>query len=450
MKIKLSKPLSSRELDALYEKGGNTRAERVYTHIATHSDECDPETIFFALDGQHVPGDRFIPALAARGVCCVGRYALPNCYAVKSGRDALLSLASYYKTTHLASVVHTVGITGSVGKTTTKDAVAIMLSERYRVHKTEKNHNSEIGLPLTILQAPTDSEILVLEMGINHPEEMSRLTRCAIPDVAIITNVGLAHIGNFGSREAIAKEKSRIAISPSVPILADAKEMLLSNLEGLVPVGEGGLYRLLAIESPTPSMLYLSETMQLTLPYPMPTADIHGALLLALSVGERLSLTSEQMKNAAPRILSACGRRHEYQIVGIHVIDDSYNASLESMRLSLSVLSRQRGRTFAVLGDMLELGAYAEAIHEQLGHEIAKFDLSGVYYLGEMVNAVRHGAMACGYDPERIVPLPKGAHKTCTEYILRDLRPGDHLLIKGAHSGELYRIREMLSEQTTK
>ncbi len=447
MKIKLSTPLSSHELDALFGGCAHSNDRRLYTHVATHSDECDSSTLFFALDGEHVSADRFIPPLCARGVTCVGRSTSQGCYPVSSGIEALLWLAAYYKKTHLPSVHTTVGITGSVGKTTTKDAVAIMLAERYRVHKTPGNRNSEIGLPLSVLESPADAEILVLEMGINHKGEMMRLSQCASVDIGIITNIGTAHIGNFGSREEIAIEKRRIVLSDDIPIFTDATEPLLCDLSVAIPVGYGGQHQLIGVGEQDETMLYCSPHTELPLPYRMPPKDIASALLFALCVGERLGLSELQMLTGAQRILAACGRRQHYRIGDISIIDDSYNASLESIRLSLSVLCEREGFKAAVLSDMLELGEHSEAMHEELGRIIAAFKLARVYYLGDMAEAVRRGASAYGYDVQRIVDFSPDGYEACTAQILSDMKAGGHLLLKGSHKSALFRIREMLYDK---
>lgn len=449
MKIKLSTPLSSHELDALFGSDGAS-GERFYTHVATHSDMCDPQTLFFALDGEHISADRFIGELCARGVTCIGRSTAQGCYHVPSGNAGLLQLAAYYKKTHLRALRATVGITGSVGKTTTKDAVAVMLSEHYPVHKTPGNRNSEIGLPLSILESAPDAQILVLEMGINHKEEMMRLSLCADVDIAIITNIGTAHIGNFGSREEIAAEKRRIALSDATPIFTDATEPLLSDLPNAIPVGYGGVHQLIEVGQQNECMLYCSPHKELILPYRIPKKDIASALLFALCVGERLGLSEQQMQNGARRILTECGRRQHYRVGNISIIDDSYNASLESIRLSLSVLCEREGFKAAVLSDMLELGAYSEAMHEELGRMIASSSLMRVYYLGDMADAVRRGALASGYDVERISVFAHDDYEGCTAQILRDMKRGGHLLLKGSHKSALYRIREMLCDQKIK
>ena len=443
MKIKLSTPLCAAELHRIYGKRSDLPDERRYTHVATHSAECDPETLFFALDGERVCGDRFIPALASEGITCIGRVTACGCYTVASGTEALLSLGKYYKKEHLPALQSTVGITGSVGKTTTKEAVARMLGTHYRVHKTEGNRNSEIGLPLTILEAPPTTEILVPEMGINHPGEMERMARCAAVDLAVITNIGTAHIGNFGSREAIANEKSRIRQAASVPIVTDA-EPLLSHLPNILAVGESGRYRLQRNSTNPEHILYRSDQRKLPIPYSMPPADIAAALLYSLAIGELLSLSASEMEEGVRAILAYDGRRQIFDIHGIRVIDDSYNASLESMALSLSLLSAYEGGTFAVLADMLELGTHSEPLHRALGKEIAKANPTRVYYLGEYSESVRHGATTGGYDARHILPFPPYAYEECVEQILSDVHEGDTLLLKGAHKSELFRIREIL------
>lgn len=442
MKIQLDPPLYAKEIsDALgVAFSGNTA--RTFTHLATSSDECDVKTLFIALEGKRRHGNEFIPSLARFGVASIGGHACKNTFCVSSGLDALMRLAAYRKK-RLHHLSQTVGITGSVGKTTTKDATALLLAQKYHVHKTPSNLNSEIGLSLSILASPPDTEVLVLELGINHPGEMSRLSALANPDIAVITNVGLSHIGNFSCTKDLIREKARIASKDTRALLIDSAIPSFPEICDALRVGEGGVYQLLPLVNDT--RLFLHPEGALPLSSAFMEGDIEAALLFALSVGRLLGLSDTELSCGAEEVCKMKGRRCVQALGGITLIDDSYNASLESIDLALSVLCRGGGKRFAVLSDVLELGDRSEEIHERIGERIATHAPDGVFFLGDQAHSVRKGAVRGGYDTGKIVALGGKEHERCALLLSQVVKAGDRVLLKGSHGGELWRVGEHLA-----
>lgn len=346
---------------------------------------------FIALIGQNFDGNDFaLEALNNGASTCIASKKLPavegkNIIFVKDTLLALQQIASYKRE---QSKIPVVAITGSVGKTSTKDMVASVLSQKFKVLKTEGNLNNDIGLPMTILKLK-DEEIMVVEMGMNHFGEIRKLTKIAKPNLAVITNIGTAHIGNLGSRENILKAKLEIleGLQPGGAIVINNDNDLLQKW-----VREDKEYKKITYGITNKNSDYTAEniefyedktTYQLNTikekEVSVPVGGEHFVLnsLCAIAVGRYFNMNYDQIIKGIAN-LNLTGRRMELikTKMGTVIINDAYNANYDSMTAALNYLKRvSNKRKIAVLGDMLELGEYSEKIHKKVGEETDGIDI---------------------------------------------------------------------------
>lgn len=345
----------------------------------------DTEKLFLALRGERVDGNSFVPELVKNGCAALtDREENLNldgdCIYVKDVREALQMLAREYRLNEISNIP-IVGITGSVGKTTTKDMIALALSSTLSVHKTLGNSNSQIGLPQTVLSTPIDIDCAVIELGMSMPGEMDRIARCAMPNISVITNIGYSHIENLGTREAIRDEKLKIcAYSPKgATLILNGDEPLLRNkiyadnkvifvsvddktcdcyVENIVESQEGSGF--------TANVFGKKIEVKLSV------LGKHFIInsLFALAAANELGISAESAASALSGYQSDGKRQFVFEKDGHTVISDCYNASPESMEAALSVLSKYKGRRIAVLGDMLELGSKTVELHKRVGRSV--------------------------------------------------------------------------------
>ena len=437
----------------------------------TDSRQVEPGSLFVAFPGERVDGNDFVSDAVRAGAACVVLTREPDrglldeaaargcAVAIASDPTALLlDLASWYRD-RLRAVV--VGVTGSVGKTTTKDLLASVLAQRFRVHATQGNFNNRVGLPLTVLGAPEDTEALVLEMGMNSVGEIHDLSCCARPDIGVITKIGTSHIGMLGSRTAIAQAKAEImdgmaegavlvlsAEDDFTPTISD--EALLRR--GLVPLVCGraadadvraGDVRLDAAGHPSFELVLPGgESVAAALPI-MGAQSVQNAVLAA-GVAHELGLSAVEIQ-AGLAAAHLTGRRQELRraACGARVVDDSYNASPESMAAGLDLLAQLpcAGRRIAVLGEMGELGEDAALLHGLVGAYAAarRPDLL-VCVGGDGARTMASAARTMG-QPDARIRIEPG-----TDALLPGaeglLGADDVLLVKGSRFMELDRFVE--------
>lgn len=399
-----------------------------------------PGQLFVALAGTR-DGHDFIPGAMERGaaaVLCsrrVGDY--PAIY-VSDPQKALGDIAREELQRIGPKVV---AVTGSVGKSTTKEMIGAVLSQTYRVHKTPANHNNDIGMPMAILNMSEDTEVAVLEMGMNHFREIAYLSEIAHPDVAVIINIGTSHIEYLGSQEGIRRAKMEITEG------MDARGMLLLN-------GDDTLLRYLN-QTPQQRITYFGQSEQcdvmgvdvrqdgsilrfravagkLSLSVEMEMEGVHfvNDALAAVAVGLKLGVPGEAICRALARFHNLSGRQEIYQANGYTIIQDCYNASPESMTAALGVLGNRPGRHIAVLGDMLELGDCANAEHYKVGR-IAAEKADMVFALGCFANRIIDGTLTGGM-PETMGKSYRTG-KELVEALRRAVKPGDVILFKASH-----------------
>ncbi len=439
------------DLDATVEK------------VETDSRTISPGALFLPLMGERFDGHAYISAALEAGAagCFTQREResyLPGKFYIKvdSTHRALRDLAVWYRDRFDIPMV---AITGSVGKTTTKDMIAAVLSERYRVLKTEGNKNNDVGLPLTLLRLGREHQIAVVELGINHPGEMDYLSGIAQPDVVVMTNIGDAHIEAFGCRENTLKAKAEVfdhAKSGALAVL-NGDDPLLRTLVGKTPgravlcgTGEGLDYRAGELESDWRSQVSCRvDTPKGTCRMDIPALGEHMIYptLMAAAVGEHFGLSLEEIAagvhNFAPtkmrmNILSRGS--------GITILDDAYNANPQSMRAAIEVLDGYTGEyKVAVLGDMFELGPLAAVLHAGVGEFLGRSHVDCLVAIGELAKSIYDAAETSDVPECRYFESKEEALPTLKELV----RPGVTVLVKASRGMEFESIVEYLKGLTT-
>lgn len=432
-------------------------------NISLDSREIEAGTLFIAIKGERFDGHDFIGKAFEDGAAAIVCERIPykvkgNVILVDNSLYAFGSIAKNHK--RLVGPL-TVGITGSVGKTTTKQFIYSVLAEKYNTHKTDGNFNNEIGMPITILRMPCDTEALVLEMGMSFKGEISRLSQIAEPDIAVITNVGSSHIENLGSREGIRDAKMEIAhgLKEGGKLVLNGDEPLLSGVEGAVYVSmenENSDYRPVNIvENDGGYSFDIMTPGGVSCGYKINLLGIHNVYnaVLSYAVGKLAGLSDDEIKTGLLNFENAAMRQNIYENKGYTIIEDCYNASPESMNASLKVLCTKAkgGRSIAVLGDMLELGEYSKQLHRSVGESVAKLGIDKLFAFGPYAENIAMAAVDAGMKAEDAVSFTDLENAEDFAMLIgAQVREGDTLLFKASRGVKLERITALLSEKTDK
>ena len=426
-----------------------------YENLTFFGASADSRTIgagqlFVALEGAR-DGHDFAPMAMARGAAAVlGRRALDG-IPVLICADPLKALGDIARAWRQRLDTRVVGITGSVGKTTTKEMTAAVLAAAFSVHKTAANFNNHIGLPMTVLSIPEDCQMAVTEMGMNHFGEISYLAGIAQPDIAVITNIGTMHIEYLGSREGILKAKLEIleGLRPGGSVILNGDEPLLRNAKiEQTPIFFGidtnCDLRASELESSAGSTAFRVTGLGADFRVTLPVEGRHHVYdaLAATAVGLCAGVAPWQITEALASFANTGDRQRSFAQNGFSIIADCYNAGPESTAAALSVLAGRKtgGRRIAVLGDMLELGQTAEQAHFHTGELAAKAaDLLFAY--GECSRFTVDGARAAGMDAASARHFTE--HAAMADALKEIARPGDVLLFKGSHGMHMERVLEL-------
>lgn len=444
--------------------GGQIKAEHAEILVSgTQHDSRDvrPGDLFIAIVGEHFDGHSFVAKAREAGAAAAlvsqpVEDELPQILV----EDTLLAYGAIARGYRIASGIPVVAITGSVGKTTTKEMISCVLSGRYKVSKTQGNHNNNLGLPITIMEMPGDTELAVLELGMNHFGEMSYLTSIAQPDVVVITNIGTMHIEHLGTREGILKAKLEImeGIREEGVAVFNGDEPLLWNLrEGKhrriyfgiendqcdivaedIRQMDGGMYF---------TVRGLGQRFQIYVPQEG-RHSVYNALAAA-AVGMLCKISPETIQYQLGLFHNTGMRQRVYEVNGYTIIEDCYNAGPESMEAALHVLSEHPcdGRRIAVLGDMLELGSRAMAEHYRVGR-LAAVAADLILAYGNHSERIITGAVTGGMSDKCAV------HYDDPKYMAQDLahkaRPGDVLLFKGSRGMKMEQVLEGFLKEVEK
>ena len=417
--------------------------------------------VYLGIKGENFNGSKFYKdALEKKAKVCVlqdieidiktlEKYKDIAIVKVKDVVEALQKMATYKRSLYNIPVV---GITGSVGKTSTKDIVASVLGRKYKVLKTQGNLNNQIGMPLTILELK-DHEALVIEMGMGNLGEISELTKIAKPDVAIITNVGTSHIGNLGSRENILKAKLEILEG-----LKENGKLIINN--------DNDLLHKWNIEKKMPNVvtfgideksMYMAENIKLEENKSEFDVKVNGKLhhininiggkhfvynsLCAICVGELFNLDIEEIKKGIEKFELTKSRMEIIKKDGITIINDCYNASYDSMKAAIEYLASQKDcNKIAVLGDMLELGEFSKDLHEKVGNVVAENKIDKLITVGEEAKNIARGAIEFGVKEENVSIFQN--NEEAINYIKQIKKNNDVILIKASNGMNFKEIVE--------
>jgi UDP-N-acetylmuramoyl-tripeptide--D-alanyl-D-alanine ligase len=430
------------------------------SRVSTDSRTLRQGDLFVPLRGENFDGHKFIEQAVARGargamVETAWNGDAPAGFALVRVPDTLVgyqTLAANYRASLPLKVI---AITGSNGKTSTKDFLAATLAKKFRVTKTEGNFNNHVGLPQTMLAAGREDQIAVWEIGMNHPGEIAALAKLAAPDAAIITNVGIAHIEFMGSREAIAAEKG--ALAEAVPaggtVILNADDpfsdaIAKRTLAKVVLAGiENGLVRATDISQHSAgsefTILEGAHRCRAQLPVP----GIHMVLnaMLAVAAGRLFGLSLEECAVGLASTPLTKARLQIKEIDGIEFIDDSYNANPDSMKAALRTLVELEtdGRRIAVLGEMGELGAESERAHSEVGEATAALRIDVLIAVGAAGRGIAGAAQKAGLENSIAVDSVTDA----AEHLAKIAAPGDLVLIKGSRSARMERVLEEFSKR---
>ena len=367
---------------------------------------------------------------------------------VKSTIDALGKMAEYKLSKYNIPVI---AITGSVGKTSAKDIIASVISKKYKTLKTASNFNNHIGLPLTILKLK-DHEALVLEMGMNHFDEISYLSNIAKPDIAVITNVGTSHIGNLGSRENILKAKLEIleGLKDNGTLIINNDNDLLYNIYNHLTKD----YNVITVGIDNNSDIYATNinitdsiTCEINDPKNKLNVNIHidnknfiYNAMIAYAVGKKLNIEDNLIKEGINSFELTKNRMEKFKIKdNVTIISDCYNASLEAVKGSLETLSNYKDRKIAVLGDMLELGEYSEEIHREVGKIVEKNKIDILITVGNMS---RYIALEANKGLKEVYTFDNNLE--AIECLKQIVKSNDNILIKASNSMKFIEIVDAL------
>ena len=461
--------------DGILTAIGGADEDITVKNVTTASGECTPGSLFCAIKGERADGADFVPQAAELGAVCVlttrDPSELPKADApvvvvrVDDVVRALGKLAFRYRCHSRATFV---AVTGSVGKTTTKEMIASVASTRFKTHKTKGNHNNELGLPLTLFELTPEDEVSVIELGMSAPGEIEYLSRIGRPDIAVVTNIGTSHLATLGTRENICRAKMEITagMPENGTLLLNADEPLLVNeynARGGKPklmsiFNRNGDYRAVNLRCRTDGTTFdmicgdrVVTNVELSVPG---RHNVYNALS-AFAVGTLLGIETEKIKNGLSSYVGYDMRQSIYEIGGITVIDDCYNASPESVRAAIDVLvalaQKKGGAPAALLGDMLELGEYSRLLHDGIGQYAATAKVSKLFCFGMMSDVVAEAAIKKGIRAENVfVCLDTRDPGTMADMILNSLSDGDVLLVKASRGVHAERVIELLKKKRTR
>ena len=434
--------------------GDERLLDREVAGVTIDSRKVEKDFLFVAINGERFNAHKFIPDTIEKGALCVvshedlGDTDYPYILVEATGQ-ALLDIAKLYRDSFDVKVV---GITGSVGKTSTKEMIASVLAQKYNVHKTQGNFNNECGLPLTIFEMNEEHEVSVLEMGINHFGEMRKLSTVASPDICVITNIGVAHLEFLKTREGIMQEKTQMFqdMKAGGSVVLNGDDPLLSTIgpvKGSDPIFYGldqDKNEVYATDVEPLGLKGTSCTIHLpegsfSCVVPIPGIHMVSNALAGTAVGSKLGLTTEEIKRGIESLPSIPGRNNIIQTEHLILLDDCYNANPVSMKASLDVLNMGIGRKVAVLGDMGELGPDYAALHRSVGEYAAEIGIDLVCAIGPMSKEIAEGAASDG--TKSLWFETKADFLAQTKDILKK---GDNVLIKASHGMEFPEIVEAL------
>ncbi|MCP3741938.1 UDP-N-acetylmuramoyl-tripeptide--D-alanyl-D-alanine ligase [Rossellomorea sp. BNER] len=435
----------------------------LFKNVCIDSRKIEAGNLFIPFKGEHVDGHKFVRGAIENGAAAsFWEGDVPNpptdlpIIIVEDSLKALQQLATSYRKQLGLKVI---GITGSNGKTTTKDMTANLLSLKYRVQKTEGNYNSHIGLPLTILALDPTTEVAVLEMGMSGFGEIEELSNIALPDAAIITNIGESHLQDLGSREGIARAKLEITkgLKNNGLLVYFGEEPLIQTQLGddfsfrtktFGKTEQNDLYPTKISSTPNGSVFYTNQSREIA--FSLPVLGQHNILnaLAAMLIAEEFNVGYDEMPEALQK-LKLTAMRMEL-IEGEHgekIINDAYNASPTSVRAAIDLVSSLEGfnKKILILGDMLELGKEEETFHYEVGKEIPHPSIDYVFTFGNLASHIAKGAIE-NLGTERVTSFEN--KEKLAKQVKSIVESNDLILVKGSRGMKLEEVIEFLKSSS--
>lgn len=435
------------------------QAQATLADVCTDTRKIQPGSLFVCLRGERFDGHTFAPQAAQLGAAALlvdhpVDADVPQLVVTDTGK-ALLQLAGWYRRRFRLPVV---GLTGSVGKTTTKEFIALVLGAKYNTLKTQGNLNNEIGVPQMLFRLEDSHTAAVIEMGMNHFGEISRLTRAVAPTVGLITNIGVSHIENLGSRAGILQAKLEIleGMAPDAPLIVNVDNDMLRTVKlGDRPLltfaidDQSADFTATDIAEQGSTTTFTVHHSTFTQPVTIPTVGIHNVYnaLAAMAVGYATGVDPAAAAAALANYVPAGMRQNLVQVGGVQVIEDCYNASPDSMRAALQTLGKLPvHRRYAVLGAMLELGDYAKEAHTQVGKMAAENGIDGVLAYGADAAYIVEAAKQAGLENARLFDTKEALAQSLAQQV----QPGDGVLFKGSRGMHLEDVMHTVYERWEK
>lgn len=437
--------------------GGTLKGEnRTITNVSIDSRDIPEGTLFTAIEGERFDAHNFIADVEKDGAVAAMCHkdvecSIPVIY-VKDTKKAFLDLAREYRKSFCGLKV--IGLTGSVGKTTTKEMTYAVVSKKYNAIKTEGNLNNEIGMPKTLFKLDNSIQAAVIEMGMSAFGEISALASASLPDIGIITNIGVSHIEYLGSRDGILKAKLEIldGMKKGSPLILNGDNDKLSTVKNnnykIMFFGidnENADVRALNIkeqDGTTEFAVSFSGKVQYVV---LPCVGLHNVYdaLAAFCVGLTLNINPSDIADALFHYEPSGMRQRIKEVNSITVIEDCYNASPDSQKAALNVLSSMsHKRKIAVLGDMLELGSYSETAHRQVGDYAAQKKVDLLYTFGEQAKFIAEQAKTKGVNVKAFTDK-QGLFEDLSD----EIHSGDAVLFKASRGMKLEEVIEMLYKE---
>ena len=431
-------------------QGGTFQPDVLLGRVCTDSRQLQAGDFFVPLVGERFDGHRFldqVPEHKVQAAVVSRSWAEPLPPDLLHWRvdDTLLAYQQLALLHRRALGQPLVAVTGSAGKTTTRELIRAALAPLGAIQASEGNNNNDVGVPLTVLGADVDHRALVIEMGMRGPGEIERLSRCTEPDLAVITNIGTAHIGRLGSREAIAAAKCEITagLHAKGTVVIPAGDLLLES--ALAAVWSGRVLRVRLADDPEVGADLVGEIKgdQLLIDsdrLPLHLDGRHNArnLLLAVAVADQLGVSRKALQGMQVKVPG--GRNRRLQQGGLTLLDETYNASPEAVLAALELLAAQPGRRFAVLGTMLELGDRSLELHQEVAARAVQLGLDGLVLVDGGAEGKAMAEVASSLPHLKLVSKPEDAAAPLAAW----LESGDVLLLKASRGVALERLIPLL------
>ncbi len=440
-----------------------TMPDTTFTQVCYDSRRLQEGDLFLPLAGAHFDGHAFIESALQSGAA--------GCFTMRE-REAYLPGKVYLKVRDTARVprmlaawyrarlsIPFVGVTGSVGKTTTKDMVSAVLSEKFSVHKTPLNHNNALGVPMALLDIDPEHQVSVIEMGMNSFGEIENLSHLIRPSLALITNIGDAHIENLGSREGILKAKCEIFshMEPEAPAILNGDDPLLRTLKGTLgrPTYTCGVSPDCDYYVTDQDRDLVTEDLHCILHTPKTTCELVipalgdymiYPVLMAAAVGEHFGMTGEEIARGVLRYAPTKMRMNVIDRgAEVRILDDTYNANPQSMRAGIQTLAAtHRDYKMAILGDMLELGNLGPSLHRAVGKTLGEHNIQCLVAIGELAQDIAQGAAEAQVPEVYWFPTKKEALSAIAKLV----QPNSAILVKASRRMEFEEITQYLPSIT--